>query len=181
MNKITLSLLLAASCLVLSAPNVLAERLEEGTVEIGGNLMYDFDTPFGSELKLGLLGGYHVAYGWLVGGEFQVDRDDYTKTYALTAMVERSFEIGEANSVTPFIPYVGAGLGYAKASYKGTSEDASAMLFNLKGGVKLMLTGDLALDLGLYLNLATDDVYYDDDGPCRTDISIRLGLRTFLF
>ena len=172
--------LLAVVSLSIACSSARAERLEAETVEIGGNVMYDFDTAFGSRLDLGLMGGYYVAYGWLVGGEFQMQDDDYTSLYGLTATVERSFEIGSPDAPTPFIPYVGAGLGFASSSFEG-SDDASALLISVKTGLKMMLTGDLAVDAGLYLNFATDDVYYDDDGPCKTDISIRIGLRTFLF
>ncbi len=178
-TRLLTSLLLAAS-LPLVCLDAHAERLEAGTVEIGGNAMYDFDTPFGSRLDLGLMGGYYVDYGWLVGGEFQLQNDDYTSLYALTATLERSFEIGTPDSVTPFIPYLGAGLGFASSSFEG-ADDATAFLFSGKAGLKMMLTGDLAVDFGFYLNFATDDVYYDDDGPCKTDISFRIGLRTFLF
>lgn len=177
-TKSLLSLLLVG--LVLVSQTARSERLEEGTVEIGGNFMYDHDTALGGELELSLLGGYYVSYGWLVGGEFQLSNNDYTTHNAFMANVERSFEIGDANEASPFIPYAGAMLGYARASFKG-ADDKSGLLLGGKAGMKLMLTGELALDFSLYLNLSTDDVYYDDGGPCKTDIGVRLGLRTFLF
>lgn len=180
MKKAPLLSLALAGILALASHSARAERLEAGTIEIGGNFLYDANTAFGSRLDLGLMGGYYISYGWLVGGEFQMSKDDFTSVNSFLATIERSFEIGSADAASPFIPYIGAGLGYAKASYEG-SADLSGLLFCAKTGIKLMLTGDLAVDLGVLLNASTDDVYYDDDGPSNMDVCVRLGLRTFLF
>lgn len=180
--------LFAAVALMLSVPfRAVAERTDAGTVEVGLNLMYDTDTVAGSDWNVGALLGYFWTDGWMVSGEFRLEDNDYTTLYSAVASVEKSFEIGSADTITPFIPYLGGGVGFATASFdqggeeETTTQDGSAMIIELKGGMKVMLTGDLALDIGVYCDFATDDVYSDKDGPSKTDISIRMGLRTFLF
>ena len=180
MKHSNLVVLSALSALLVAAPVASAERLEPGTVEIGGNFLYDFDSSVGKDLELGLLGGMYVSYGWLVGGEVQYADNDLFTVYALMATVERSFEFGSADTMSPFVPYVGLGLGFGSSSFEN-GDDASAAVLSGKAGLKLMLTGDLAVDLGLYANFATDDIYSDKDGATDKDCSIRLGLRTFLF
>ena len=183
------SVLLVLSALMSFVPfRAAAERADAGTVEVGLNLMYDTDTVAGADWTLGALLGYFWTDGWMVSGEFRLEDNDYTTLYSAVAGVEKSFEVGSADTITPFIPYVGAGVGFASASFenRGKKEeeedrDGTAMILEFKGGLKVMLTGDLALDVGVYCDLATDDVYFDKDGPSKTDVSIRMGLRTFLF
>ena len=180
MKRNTLVTLSALSALLATVPAASAERLEPGTVEIGGSMLYDFESSVGKDLELSLLGGTYVAYGWLVGGEAHYGDNDLYTRYALMAMVERSFDFGSADTMSPFVPYVGAGLGFGHSSVNG-GDDATAAVLSGKLGIKLMLTGDLAVDLGLYADFATDDIYGDKDGMTDKDFTIRLGLRTFLF
>jgi opacity protein-like surface antigen len=178
-NRLLLSA--AALALLTAAVPLLAERTDEGTVEIGGSLYYDNETPAGGSFQIDLLGGYTVSDGWLVGGDVRFDTDDNADFYALFVNVERSFEIGSADTVSPVVPYCGVGLGYASADFDGEDGDASGIVLGLRAGLKLMLTGDLAVDFSLHGDLSTDDVFRGDDGPSSTDFSIRVGLRTFLF
>ena len=180
------SLLATSAALLLAVPATLhAERTDQGTVGLGGNLYYDPDTAFGGRLDVGILGGYYIADGWLLGGEFSLTDDDFTSLYGVSLMLERDFELGEADTITPFIPYVAGSVGYVSADYKGSddesSDDETGLTFGLRLGLKLMLTGSTALDFSLRGEFATADVFYDDDGPDSTDISVRIGLRTFFF
>ena len=175
--------LATAFALVLSAtllPAARAERIDQGTVEIGGSFFYDTDTAAGGQLSLDLLGGYYIADGWLLGGEGRFVDDDATSLYGLSILLERSFELGDADTITPFLPYVGGSLGYFDADYKNF-DSTSGAVFGIRGGVKLMLTGSIAVDFGVHFDFGTDDVFFDDDGPSKTDITFRIGLRTFLF
>ncbi len=181
MKTATRSLLLVLAALVVATPNsVLAERTDQGTVEIGGNFFYDTDTPAGDSLDLALLGGYYVMDCLLVGGEGGVHNDNYGTVYSLGFLMERSFELGEADSVSPFVPYIGGSLGYADADYK-KADGSSGLVFGIRGGAKLMLTGSIAVDFSVHADFATGDVFYDEDGPSKNDITFRIGLRTFLF
>lgn len=169
-----------AAVLALASSPLVAERADQGTAEIGGAFVYDTDTPAGDTLRLDLLGGYFVADGWLLGGEFSLANDDNAKLFALSATLERDFEVGDADSITPLIPYLGAALGYASADYK-EHDSESGIVLGLRAGLKVMLTGSLALDFSVHANFASADVYFDDDGPSSSDIALRIGLRTFLF
>ena len=172
---------IALALLALSLPAAArAERIDKGTMEIGGNFFYDTDTAFGGRLDLGLLGGYYVEDGWLLGGDIAFADDDFTSLFSFGIDLERAFELGDPDTVSPFIPYIGGRTAYASAKYKG-ADNASGLVFGLRAGAKLMLTGDLAIDFSVQGDFATDDVFYDDDGPSKTDITFRIGLRTFLF
>ena len=158
-----------AAVLALASSPLVAERADQGTAEIGGAFVYDTDTPAGDTLRLDLL-----------GGEFSLANDDNAKLFALSATLERDFEVGDADSITPLIPYLGAALGYASADYK-EHDSESGIVLGLRAGLKVMLTGSLALDFSVHANFASADVYFDDDGPSSSDIALRIGLRTFLF
>lgn len=175
---------LALSLIALALPTARAERIDKGTVEIGGNFFYDTDTAFGGRLDLGLLGGYYVEDGWLLGGDVAFTDDDFSSLFSFGFDLERAFEIGEPDTVSPFIPYIGGRVGYAGAKYKDSdkkSDKDNGLVFGLRAGIKLMLTGDLAIDFSVQGDFATGDVFYDDDGPSKTDFTFRIGLRTFLF
>ena len=175
------SLLAPFAALLLAVPATIhAERTDQGTVELGGNLYYDPDTAFGGRIDLGILAGYYIADGWLLGGEFSLTDDDFTSLYGVAAMLERDFELGNADTITPFIPYLAGSLGYVSADYQG-ADGETGLVFGVCGGIKLMLTGGTALDFSIRGEFATAEVFYDDDGPSRTDISVRIGLRTFFF
>ncbi len=182
MKTATRSLLLALATLAIATPtSVLAERTDQGTVEIGGNFFYDTDTPAGGSLDLGLVGGYYVLDEVLVGGEFRFSDDDYGSVFGLSLLMERSFELGDADTVSPFIPYIGGSIGYFDADYKVDDGSSAGLVFGIRGGAKLMLTGSIAIDFSVHADFATGDVFYDDDGPSKNDITFRIGLRTFLF
>ena len=175
------TLLAASAVLLLAAPSpVHAERTDEGTMELGGCLYYDPDTSTGGHLDLGLQAGYFIVDGWLLGGELSLMDDDFLSRYGISAVLERDFELGSADTVTPFIPYVAGALGYVSADYKDSDSEVG-MVLGLRGGMKLMLTGNIALDFSLRADFASGEVFYDDDGPSRTDFSVRLGFRTFFF
>ncbi len=178
MKKLLAVAALAAACILPAS----AARIDKGTIEVGGEAYLDFDSAYGTAFNLDLLGGYFVADGWLVGGEFLLYRNDSYTSYGLAATVEKNFEIGKPNRASFWIPYVGGKLGFLGASFDDYEDaDNTAFLLGIKGGAKLMLTPSLAVDFGLHLDFASDDVFMDDDGPCSTDIQLRVGLRTFLF
>ena len=181
MNTATRLFALATATLAFTIPSdLLAERTDQGTVEIGGNFLYDTDTPAGGRLSLDLLGGYYVADEWLIGADGRFSDDDYGSVFGLSFLLERSFELGDADTVTPFVPYLGGSFGYADADYKNY-DSSSGLVFGMRAGIKLMLTGSLAIDFSFHADFATGDVFYDDDGPSKNDFTFRIGLRTFLF
>lgn len=160
-----------------------AGRIDEGTIETGIDLLLDFESGNGTLFEGKLSGGYFVVDGVLAGARVAFSTDDDWTRFGIHAFVEQHFETD-----TPWIPYVGASLGFEYLSLDfmedtvKTSQSENALVLGLSGGIKFFITETTALDLGLDLSLASEDVYCGSKGkPDNVDFTMRLGFRFFLF
>ena len=167
-----------AMAVMLTVNYASAGRTDQGTVGLGVNFNLDFDGPGGTTVDGGLLGGYYLSDGVLVGGSFSAYDDDYITRFAGFLTAEQNFETG-----TPWIPYIGARLGLMHGKYKiaGESESATALAAGLTGGIKYFLTESIAIDLSIDAVLASDDVFLASGEVESYNISLKGGLRFFLF
>ncbi len=163
---------------MLTVNHASAGRTDHGTVELGVNFNLDFDGPGGTTIDGGLLGGYYIMDGLLVGGAFTGYDDDFITRIAGFATIEQHFETG-----TPWVPYIGGQLGVMHGKYKlgGESESTTALAIGATGGLKYFLTESVAIDLSINALLATDDVFLASGEPENYNITIKGGLRFFLF
>lgn len=151
-----------------------ARRTDEGTFELGGSLMIDSASFYGTEIALDLNAGQYIETGTLIGGFLAVSDNDFVTTVSGGAMGKYHFlDDGQ----TPFSPYVGAELGGVYATTE--ADDATALVLGGKLGFDYFLTENVALDVSANLRLATDDVYSDEDGLTNTDITVTVGLAFF--
>ncbi len=164
------------------ATGLRAGRIDAGTFELAVAGWLDFEGAAGTTAALDLGLGYFVMDGVLVGTQGSLHDDDVQTRLAASVSVEQHFETD-----TPWLPYLGLSAGILNArtdlsANGGTSSDSTtALVFGLSAGVKFYLTESLALDLGLRAALASDDVFISDGEPDNLDLSLRVGLRTFLY
>jgi hypothetical protein len=169
---------LIATASLFFAPLAHAGRTDAGTVEAGSAVLLDFEGANGMSISSDFLGGYFVVDGVLVGGTLGIYNDDALTLLSGFATVEQHFETD-----SPWLPYVGAKLGIMHSAVEigETSEDVTALAVGAVGGIKFYITEMAALDLSLNFVLASDDVFVADAEAESFDISIKGGLRFFLF
>ena len=175
----TLALLLTLAPMI----PVQAGRIDAGTIEVGVDMALDFNGANGTTYSGDLRGGYFLVDGVLAGGRLGFRTDDDWTGFGLHAYLEQHFETD-----TPWIPYVGGSLGFEYCSYEyradnvKVSESENALVLGLTAGVKFFITETTALDLGLALDIASEDIYHASDGDGdNVDATLGLGLRFFLF
>ena len=106
------------------------------------------------------------------------DGDDYCKMFSLGPVYEFNFyDTGES----PTVFYVGAlvHLAHMIADF-GDADDATALLFGGRIGMRFFLTETTAFDVRLNGYFATDDIYADDGDVSPTNVSITAGFKFFL-
>ncbi len=180
LHPLTCALLALLATLV---PPLQAGRIDAGTIEMGVDMELDFNGANGTTYSGDLRGGYFVVDGVLVGGCMGFQADDDWTGFGLHAFLEQHFETD-----TPWIPYVGGSLGFEYCSYEYRADDVkisesdNALVLGLSAGVKFFITETTALDLGLALDIASEDIYHASDGDGdNVDATLGLGLRFFLF
>lgn len=173
-----LATLLTATAVFLTGSAAYAGRIDAGTVEAGADLMLDFEGANGTTISGDLLGGYFILDGVLVGGRVGLYNDDALSLFSAFLIGEQHFETD-----TPWIPYIGASLGvlHAKAEIGETSDSTTALAIGATGGLKFYITETAAFDINLNLVLASDDVFVADAEAESIDMTLKAGLRFFLF
>lgn len=168
--------------LVLLATAAHGQMLAEGTQELGVDGLVDFSTANGTLIRADLSYGYFIYdYTELIGSLGFQDSDDYT-LWSLGFGSQYNFDLASV-----LVPYCGAGLKLA--SYETSSmsrgstveDDGIAFVFGLEGGIKYFITDNMALSGALVFEIATEDLYSEDDGFENTDARLDLGLRYFFF
>ena len=97
-------------------------------------------------------------------GDFNVDSG---KTKVMAGMVNAYYNFEQAN--TPFVPYVGLGIGYARVKQEGTiggqggSASANAFAYQGKLGVNYKIDDAMGVGLG-YTYFGTNKADYSDHG-----------------
>lgn len=163
--------LLAATTMLTTQVHAAAIAL--GTQELRLNGGIDFDSPVGTDIGLNLGYGYFVADYLEIGGLFTVSDNDLVSTLGLGGFVEYNIE-----TETDIIPFVGGQLRYLYADVEIAGNE-SAFALGLYAGTKFFVTTDLAITPRLFFEIATEDLYLEDDKVSDTDFGIDLGLSYF--
>ncbi len=160
---------------MLIAASGLAQNLDAGTKELLLSGSVDFDTPVGTDLTLDIGLGHFVADNIEVGVLAGISDNDAGTLWRLGAFGELNLPV-EGLGVVPF---VGAAVLYAYADPKeGSSDDA--LVGRASAGLKYFLTSDLAIAAQANFEVASEDIYVEEDGKVSdTNWDITLGLRYF--
>ncbi len=167
-------------CLVV--PAALGEALvTQGSneVAIGGKL--DFQSGAGTALALDLRYAYFVIDRLSVGSRVTLGNDDFENHLSLGLLSEYNFQLPARYTPlfgTDLVPYVGALLDYRRAHFSGL-DDESAVVLGGEVGVKFFLTDATAITLSLVGEVATEDVYVDDEEVTNKDLNMQIGMRFY--
>jgi len=177
MRVILWSLVLGLAIAVGTAPAA-AQMTAAGTQEIGVSGLVDFDSANGTLIHFNLLYGLFVADGVEVAGTAGVTDDDNHTVWRIGGVMEYDYDLG-----LELVPYLGAAAGLAKYEVEksGTrkARDDYAFFLGAAVGSKYFLAENVALDVALKLEWASDDIYPEDDDFQNTDARITLGMRFF--
>jgi len=148
-----------------------AVTVQEGRREIDASLYLDPNAQFGHVLTLGLDYGKYVRDNLqlLTGAEF---RDtDRSSVYALSGIAEKGFDIDSS-----FYPFVRLGIGFTLVDTEFGNDTAAYLSFG--GGTKYYFKKEVSMFAFYYLglDLASEDVYAEEDDYSSTNFSFRAGL-----
>ena len=149
--------------------------LEEGTSEFSISGTLDFDTANGTLTALNLFYGYFFIDYLEIGMAGSYLNDDAVQRWALGPKAEYNFDIGYSA-----VPYIGGSLKFASTEFKHADKDETAGVVGVEGGVKFFISEYAAISVALVGELASEDIYPDeDDGMADTDSRLDVGLRIF--
>jgi len=155
-----------------SFATMLAYNTEE--YRLGGGI--DFDSTAGTEFDIELGYGYFVKDYVELGGFAGYLDNDFVSSGYVGGFGEYNFE-----TETQLIPFAGTQLRliYASIDVLGVAEDTTALAVGLYAGLKYFIYDNLAVSIRLLGEVASDDVYAEDDGVNDTDLGIDFGLRMY--
>lgn len=152
--------------------------LEKGAKELGFSGFIDLEGPSGGlDVNLDIRYGYcldqYIEFGGF--GNYSREMDGDVVRYGLGGFAEyHLFGPGRGRTV----PYFGADLGLFALNWDA-GEDQNALAFVPRAGIKWFFRDYVAIDTHVYLGLATDDIYINDNDSENYDFGIKFGLRVY--
>ena len=171
--------LLAAAVVALFAAAAHGDpRIGRGHGELSLHVSPDFEGPVGDTIAADAGYGFFVrdrlalrgTVGYAVLEDVGGEDSDY-RMRELDVAAEYHFVLGAA------VPYLGAGVGWARSEFGGEAE--SAFVYGPRGGLKYFLAPNVALDFEVVYKLGSADVFVNDFAREDTDLSTTIGLRVF--
>jgi hypothetical protein len=155
--------------------------LREGVKDFGLRGWIDFEGAQGDvDVILEARYGYYLNRNLLVGGLLGYSRQNDANDirYDIGAFAEYHLFgirwVGFAETV----PYFGASVGLGATDRDlPNAQDETALTFIPSVGVKWFFRDYVAIDTNLFLALATDDIYINDNDPDDYMVGARIGLR----
>lgn len=167
-------------CMV--APAALGAALvTKGANEIAIEGKLDFQSGSGTDMKLGLKYAYFLIDRWSVGFRGTVADNDFENYFSLGVLSEYNFRLpGNFKPLigTDLVPYLGMLLDYRHAEIHNLGTEDAGILGG-EAGLKFFLTDTTAVTLALVGELASEDVYIDEDEATNRDLYLLLGMRFY--
>ena len=183
MKKIILASVLGLSLAAtgMASANDVVPNLNKGTKSLDINGSYDNNTALDYQLNIGAGFGYFFVDNLEVAAVLGWQSNSLSDTFELGAVVEYNIPTG-----TPWVPFVQAGVLWAgtelddKVYNDASNIDSDAWLGRFGGGIKYFFRDDISLGLSVKYDLASEDIYSDDDGNLDNyNLTIGLGLRFY--
>ena len=158
-----------------------AATLKAGTRELGVSGLLDPSGVDGAEVVLDASYGYFVQDCIELGGGLGYADVGYTSLTTLYGFGEYNFDLG-----TALVPFGGARVGWSSAETEikvgpgKVTSDQDALTFGLYGGAKFFLVDNIALTAQANLDVATEDIYVNDNDLESINFTLTLGMRFFL-
>lgn len=149
--------------------------MEEGTKELALSGSLDFDTAFDTEVRFGAGLGFFVADGVEIGPQVSVFYNDLITLVSLGAFIEYNLQTEGA-----LVPFIGGAAAWGQGDLEDGG-DSDAVVGSLRAGAKYFMSEDWAIALTGIFDVASEDIYAEDDEEelSDTDYRIELGIRTF--
>jgi len=153
-----------------------AAPLALGTQELRLDGGLDFDSAAGTDLSLTAGYGYFIEDYIEVGGLLGISDNDF-----ITALSVGAFGEYNIDTATEAIPFLGAQLRliYADIDTGASSDSETALALGVYAGMKFFLTDGLAISGRLLVELASEEIYVEEDKVNDVDVAIDFGLRYF--
>ncbi|MBR4253006.1 MAG: outer membrane beta-barrel protein [Kiritimatiellae bacterium] len=181
MNRRIQALALAAGIAAAAAFSAHAEALvTKGSSElgIGGNL--DFKSAVGTDVSLGVRYAYFFWDQISLGGTVGVADNDAATSFKIGGVGEYNFKLSDNYQPvigTDLVPFVGLGLSYQHVDIHHEKENA--LVFTTEAGIKFFLTDSAAVITSGIFDLATKDIFPDDDDANKWNFALNLGMRFY--
>ena len=155
--------------------------ITKGASELAISGMLDFQTGEGTDSVLDVRYAYFVMDRVALGTKVSLQYNDYYRHFGIGGTAEYNF--GLPQSIKPLfgtdlVPFLGLALDYRYADIKYVG-DESALVLGGEGGLKFFLTDTTAVTLSLLGEVATEDVYVDDNEATNRDLRLMLGMRFY--
>lgn len=174
-------LAIAALAVTASVLPVQAEGLvTQGSSELGIGGTFDFTSAVGTDLALDVRYSYFFWDRISLGGVGGFSHNDAASGIKAGFVGEYNFALPEGYEPligTDFVPFIGAGLSYQYVDVY--HEHESALVLTTEGGVKFFLTDSAAVTLSAIFDLATEDIFPDDNDANKWNVAFRLGMRFY--
>ncbi len=171
-----ISLSFASVAMAGAVPN-----LNQGTKQLSINGTYDANHPLDYQLTLDGGFGYFFVDNLMLGVAAGWQSNNLSDKYELGMVGEYNINFG-----SPWVPYLGVGVLYVGAEvdddlYNNSEDmDADAWLGRFSGGVKYFFRDDIALALSVNYDMASEDIYADDEGKMESyNWNAMMGLRFY--
>ena len=153
-----------------------AQALDQDSMELGLGGIVDFE---------GIDGGVDytldVSYGYFILDDIEIGPMIGFASYGKL----ESFSIGifgeyNIDFDSPVVPYVAMRLAYvsAKNDYIG-GDNKNSVEFEPAAGLKFFIAENVAISGEFYYDIASDDVYYNDNKMKNNDYGLKFGVRSF--
>ena len=166
----------ALATLSLLTLQVSAAPLALGTQEVRLDGGIDFESSAGTDITLNVGYGYFIADYIEVGGLFGIADNDIVTSLSIGGFAEYNID-----TATEMIPFLGSQLRlvYADIDVGASSESQTALALGVYAGAKFFLTEELAISARFLIEVATDDIYPEENKINNIDFGIDFGLRYF--
>ncbi|NLB65813.1 MAG: porin family protein [Lentisphaerae bacterium] len=158
-----------------------AALITQGSNELGLSGFLDFQSGLGTDVNIEVRYAYFVIDRASLGGKFCLRNNEFFRYFTIGVSGEYNFKLpNEYRPLfgTDLVPFVGAAVDYRYSNVK-YMDDESAVVFGAEGGVKFFLTDTTAITVSLRGEIATEDVFVDDDEITNRDLQLLLGMRFY--
>lgn len=168
----------AAMGIATTLPGRAEALITEGSSELGVGGGLDFKSAVGTDVSIDVRYAYFFWDYISLGGVAGFGDNDAATSFKIGAVGEYNFKLPDNYQPligTDFVPFVGLGLSCQYVDVYHEKE--TALVFTTEGGVKFFLTDSAAVTLSGVFDLATKDIFPDDDDANKWNIALRLGMR----
>jgi opacity protein-like surface antigen len=168
--------------LAVAAPSAMGAALvTKGANELAIAGAVDFQSGEGTDFVLDLRYAYFVMDRFSLGTKVSLQNNDFYSHFGIGATAEYNFALPKGFKPlfgTDLVPFLGAAVDYRYSDIDHLG-DESAVVLGGEGGLKFFLTDTTAVTLSLLGEIASEDVYVDDQEATNRDLRLLLGMRFY--